>query len=80
MVRRVSKNPKAIRKPSKHDLPYETIHRIAHLLLVDKLPHTLVAKEIGISPSRVLAIREAKSQVDMWIDAIADLGRKGLIE
>lgn len=80
MAKRISKNPRSIQLPRKDDLTYEVVHNIAYKLLVEQKPIPLVAHELGLAISRVTNIREAKRQTDYWIEAIADLGRKGLIE
>lgn len=80
MANRISKNPKAVQKPSKHDFPFEIVHQIAYKLLVELKSVETTARELNLPVLRVRNIREAKSQSWDWIDAIADLGRKGLIE
>jgi len=65
---------------NKITLPYEKIYQVAVMLLVDKKSIRETAKTVRLTVSQVNNIRRAQSHHSMWIEAIADLGRKGLIK
>ena len=62
------------------DILYEKIYRIAKMYIVSKETPLEISKTLDINYSVVIRIIEAKKQNHMWLDAIASLGRKGLIE
>lgn len=64
----------------KHELTYEQVHEIAEKYIVKKMGVREIAKSMFIRPKLVLDITLAKTHHDYWINAIADLGRKGLID
>lgn len=61
-------------------IPYETIYRIARLSIVDKRTPLHICNELNVKYDDVLRIIEAKKQHNLWLDAIAALGREGLIK
>ena len=62
------------------DVPYEKIYQIAVMYLVEKKTPMSIAQTLDLKYKDVTNIIEARRQTNMWIDAIADLGRKGLID
>jgi hypothetical protein len=63
-----------------YDLAFETIYRIARMYIVDKEVPLAISKELDISYTSVRKVIEAKKQHSLWLDAIAALGREGLID
>lgn len=76
-----TKNVQAYRERSAAgELDYQTIHRMAYLLLVDDLSIEDAAIELMIEEELVQEVRYGKLQNALWIEAIVDLARKGLID
>jgi len=72
-----SKIPIAV---SVDDIPYETIYRIAKLSIVEKQTPLYICTELKIRYDDVVRIIQAKKQHNLWLDAIAALGREGMID
>ena len=62
------------------DLPYETIYRIALMSIVEKKQPREIARTLGVRYRPVMDVISARRQNSVWIDAIAALGREGLID
>lgn len=63
-----------------NELTYEIIYRIASMRIIDKMKPFEIAKELELPYSHVIGMIQGKKQNAQWIDAIADLARKGLID
>lgn len=53
--------------------------RIARMALVDKIDPRAIAKTLLVKPRLVRDIIAAKSHHKLWVEAIAELGRSGLL-
>ncbi len=67
-------------QPIETGLPYETIYRIARMHIVDDKSIHFISMELNIQYGIVRKIVETRQQHNIWIDAIAALGREGLIQ
>jgi hypothetical protein len=63
-----------------HELTYEQVRIIAVMFIIEKKDVRSIAKSLLIKPKTVNDVVNARSHNDYWIDAIADLGRKGMID
>jgi hypothetical protein len=61
-------------------LPYETIYRIAKMYIVEKLTPLAICKDLDLNYNSVKLVISARKQQSDWLDAIASLGREGLID
>jgi len=75
-----TKNRSYGQRDHRSDIPYEVVRRIAEMRLVDKMTPADITRSLNVPYSVVIGIIEARKQNSDWVDAIADLGRKGLIE
>lgn len=64
---------------TKNTLEFSTVLRIARMALIEKMTPRAIAKQLLIEPRLVHNIIQAKSHHGLWIDAIAELGRSGLL-
>jgi len=74
------RNLKATPKKEKLYLTYEQVEKIAYMYIVEKKSTREIAKFLLVKPRYVTDTVSARSHKSLWIDAIASLARKGLID
>jgi hypothetical protein len=79
IVASFSKNRNQGEVSSLNNLSYETIYRIARMRIVDENTPLDISIKLKIKYIYVQRIIDAKKQHNLWLDAIATLGREGLI-
>lgn len=80
--RLIGSSDRPIPKSQRATLTKEDVDLVARLLLVEKVTIEECAERVadrGITLRDVTSLRSARSCQALWIDAIARLGRRGLI-